>query len=362
MKIICVVGARPNFMKMAPILRAFKKYPALQPVLVHTNQHYDAKMSDVFFKELGIPEPDIHLNAGSGTHAVQTADIMIRFEKVLMDEKPDLIIVVGDVNSTLACSVAASKLHIPVAHVEAGLRSHDRTMPEEINRLVTDTLSDYLFTTEPSGKENLIKEGKSEKQIFFTGNVMIDSLVYTMPQIVRSPVLKNYSVKLGQYVLVTLHRPSNVDQPESFDRILSIFESITQTIPILFPIHPRTRKNLETFGFQSRIEKMKDLILTDPIGYIDFLNLMKNSKCVLSDSGGLQEESTYLQIPCLTMRENTERPVTITVGTNTLVGSDPKFILDHFEKIMNGTYKQGAVPELWDGHAAERIAGIVTSM
>lgn len=346
-------------MKMAPILRAFRKYGHLQPLLVHTNQHYDAKMSDVFFRELGIPEPDIHLNAGSGTHAVQTAEIMTRFEKALMDEKPGLVIVVGDVNSTLACSVASAKLHIPVAHVEAGLRSNDRAMPEEINRLVTDTLSDYLFTTEPSGNENLIREGKKDNQIFFTGNVMIDSLVYAMPQIEQSAILRQFPVQPGHYVLVTLHRPSNVDDENSLDRILSIFETVTKTTPILFPIHPRTRKNIERFGFQTRVDSMKDLILTDPIGYIDFLNLMKNAKCVLSDSGGLQEESTYLRIPCLTMRENTERPVTMTVGTNTLVGSDPAVILEHFEKIMNGTYKKGAIPELWDGHAAERIAEII---
>ncbi len=360
MKIICVVGARPNFMKMAPILRAFRKYGHLQPLLVHTNQHYDAKMSDVFFKELGMAEPDIHLNAGSGTHAVQSADIMIRFEKALMDEKPGLVIVVGDVNSTLACSVASAKLHIPVAHVEAGLRSNDRSMPEEINRLVTDTLSDYLFTTESSGNENLIREGKKQNQIFFTGNVMIDTLVYTMPKIDQSSIIKQFPVKSGHYALVTLHRPSNVDQPDSLNRILTVFETITQSLPVLFPIHPRTRKNLDSFGFQSRVEKMKDLILTDPIGYIDFLNLMKNAKCVISDSGGLQEESTFLRVPCLTMRENTERPVTITVGTNTLVGSEPAVILGHFEKIMNGTYKKGDIPELWDGHAAERIADIIS--
>lgn len=349
-------------MKMAPILRAFSKYGHLQPILVHTNQHYDAKMSDVFFRELGMPEPDIHLNAGSGTHAVQTAEIMIRFEKVLDEHKPGLVIVVGDVNSTLACSVAAAKLHVPVAHVEAGLRSNDRTMPEEINRLVTDTLSDYLFTTEPSGNENLIREGKSASQIYFAGNVMIDTLVYTMPKINQSPILSRYPVKAGHYALVTLHRPSNVDQEESLRRILTVFESITKTIPVLFPIHPRTRKNLITFGLQSRVDKMNHLILTDPIGYIDFLNLMKNAKCVISDSGGLQEESTYLRIPCLTMRENTERPVTMTVGTNTLVGSDSQVILENFENIMNGTYKKGSVPELWDGHAAERIAEVIAGL
>lgn len=362
MKIAFVVGARPNFIKISPVLRAIQSYPSIKPLLVHTNQHYDAKMSDIFFRDLGIPEPDIHLNAGSGSHAVQTAEIMTRFEKVLLEQRPDLVVVVGDVNSTLACSVAASKVHVPVAHIEAGLRSFDRSMPEEINRLVTDTLSDYLFTTEKSGNENLLREGKKPEQIFFVGNVMIDSLVYAMPRIDASDILKQLKVKSRDYVLVTLHRPSNVDQSDSLKQILLLFETITRELQIVFPIHPRTRKNIEQFGLKTQTDKMKNLILTDPIGYIDFLALMKNARLVLSDSGGLQEESTYLQIPCLTMRENTERPVTVDVGTNTLVGSNPDKVLQGFEQIMNGRYKKGVIPDLWDGHAAERIAKIFSGL
>lgn len=357
-----MVGARPNFMKVAPILRELKKYPACQSILVHTGQHYDAKMSDVFFRDLQIPEPDIFLNVGSGSHAKQTADIMTGFEQVLLKENPDLVIVVGDVNSTLACSVTASKMHVKVAHVEAGLRSFDRKMPEEINRLVTDALSDYLFTTEKSGDENLLKEGKKPEQIFFTGNVMIDSLVFSRKRMQESVIVSRLNLIPQSYVVVTLHRPSNVDNPDSLEKVLRILDHLQQKIPVVFPIHPRSLKMIEKFGYLQKVESMRQLKLTEPIGYIDFLSLMSQAKAVVSDSGGLQEESTFLGIPCLTMRENTERPVTIETGTNTLVGLDENKISVCVDSILNGTYKKGRIPELWDGQTAVRIVTILNKL
>ena len=362
MKIISVVGARPNFMKIAPILRELKKYPTFQSLLVHTGQHYDAKMSDVFFSDLQIPEPDIFLNVGSGSHARQTAEVMTRFEDVLNKEKPDLVIVVGDVNSTLACSVTAAKMNVKVAHVEAGLRSFDKTMPEEINRLVTDALSDYLFTTEKSGNEHLVQEGKKPEQIFFTGNVMIDSLVFSQDRIRVSNIVSQLQLDPQPYIVVTLHRPSNVDNPESLEKVICILDELQKQVQVVFPIHPRSLKMIEQFGYKSKIGSMRQLKLTEPIGYIDFLSLMSRAKAVVSDSGGLQEESTYLGIPCLTMRENTERPVTIDVGTNTLVGLDEKKISDCMGSIMNGAYKKGTKPELWDGKAAERIVATLNTL
>lgn len=362
LKLLCVAGARPNFMKIAPILREMKKHQSLQPKLVHTGQHYDNKMSDVFFKELQIPAPDIHLNVGSGTHAEQTAEIMKRFEAVVLQEKPDWVVVLGDVNSTLACSVTAAKLHVPVAHVEAGLRSYDRTMPEEINRLVTDAIAEVLFTTEKSGNENLIKEGKSESQIYFTGNVMIDSLVFAKPQINRSQVSTDLKLPDKSYCITTLHRPSNVDDPKTLAKIFEIFDTIQNKLPVVFPIHPRTRKMIETFGLSDKVSKMKNLRLMDPVGYFDFVSLTAHAKMAITDSGGLQEETTYLGVPCLTMRENTERPITIEVGTNTLVGSDEQLIYSKVDEIIKGTYKNGSVPELWDGRAAERITNVFTKL
>ncbi len=362
MKIISVVGARPNFMKIAPILRELKKYPLCQSVLVHTGQHYDANMSDVFFSDLQIPEPDIFLNVGSGSHAKQTADIMTGFEQVLTREKPDIVIVVGDVNSTLACSVTASKMNVKVAHVEAGLRSFDKRMPEEINRIVTDALSDYLFTTEKSANEQLLREGKRNDQIFFTGNVMIDSLVFVKKRINESKKIEQLQVTPQGYFLVTLHRPSNVDNEESLGKVVRVLDELQKRLEVVFPIHPRSLKMIEKIGNQEKIDSMSRLKLTDPVGYVDFLNLMSQAKAVISDSGGLQEESTFLGVPCLTMRENTERPVTIDVGTNTLVGLDEEKIHACVDKIMDGTYKKGAIPELWDGKAAERIVGILTKL
>jgi UDP-N-acetylglucosamine 2-epimerase (non-hydrolysing) len=359
LKIINVVGARPNFMKIAPILRALKKIPSIHSMLLHTGQHYDVKMSDVFFRDLEIPSPDIHLNVGSSSHAQQTAEIMIKFEEVLQKEKPDLVLVVGDVNSTLACSVTAAKAEVLVAHVEAGLRSFDRTMPEEINRMVTDTLSDFLFTTEKSGRDNLLKEGKKDHQIFFTGNVMVDSLVFAKDRMPASPPLERFNVAPQAYALITLHRPSNVDRAGSLEKIMRIMETIQKQIKIIFPIHPRSLKMMESFGYAPRISAMKGLTMTEPLGYLDFLTLMRQAKFVMTDSGGLQEESTFLGVPCLTMRENTERPVTYEIGTNTLVGLDEPKIFSCVESIVNGTYKKGSIPELWDGHAAERIVQIL---
>lgn len=359
MKILNIVGARPNFMKIAPIQRAMGKFSQLQPVLVHTGQHYDEKMSKLFFEDLELPQPDVYLGVGSGTHAQQTARIMLEFEKVVEEQKPDLVLVVGDVNSTMACSLVATKMGIKIGHVEAGLRSFDRTMPEEINRLVTDTLADYLFVTEKSGLENLKREGIADNKVFFTGNVMIDSLVYFMKKAERSDILTRMNLDSDAYALITLHRPSNVDVKENFEKLLDAFAVIEKELKIVFPIHPRSLKMLHSFGLDKRIGSMKGFILCDPIGYLDFMKLMRNARLLLTDSGGIQEETTYLGIPCLTMRENTERPVTIEVGTNILVGSDTKRIINESLKIIQNKPKSGRIPELWDGHAAQRIVKII---
>jgi len=360
MKIINVVGARPNFMKIAPIQREMTKHGSIKPVLVHTGQHYDDKMSRLFFEDLEIPEPDVYLGVGSGTHARQTATIMIEFEKVLEREKPDIVLVVGDVNSTAACSLVAAKMGIRIAHVEAGLRSFDRTMPEEINRLVTDVLSDYLFVSERSGLDNLRREGISEEKVFFTGNVMIDSLVYFMRKAEQSRILDQLALENQSFALITLHRPSNVDVKQSFAALLDAFAVLEKEIRIVFPIHPRSRKRLHEFGLEARAGRMQNLLLLDPIGYLDFMQLMRRAKFVLTDSGGIQEETTYLGIPCLTMRENTERPVTIEVGTNILIGADAKRVVPEARKILDGGVKKGVIPELWDGRAAERIVDILS--
>ncbi len=359
MKIINVVGARPNFMKIAPIQREMVKLKNIHPVLLHTGQHYDEKMSKLFFEDLEMPQPDIYLGVGSATHAQQTAKIMIEFEKVLETKKPDLILVVGDVNSTAACSMVAAKMGVKIAHVEAGLRSFDRTMPEEINRIVTDALSDFLFVTEKSGLENLQREGISDKKFFFTGNVMIDSLVYFMQKADKSNILHQLRLNGQPYALITLHRPSNVDVRENFVNLLDAFAEIEKELSIVFPIHPRSRKMMHQFGLDKKASKMKNLKLLDPIGYLDFMQLMRRAKLVLTDSGGIQEETTYLGIPCLTMRENTERPVTIEIGTNILIGSDTERVVTEAKKILRGDVKNGRIPELWDGRAAERIVNIL---
>jgi UDP-N-acetylglucosamine 2-epimerase (non-hydrolysing) len=359
-RILNVVGARPNFMKIAPIQRVMQKYPAdIEPVLIHTGQHYDEQMSKFFFEDLQLPQPDIYLGVGSGTHADQTARIMLDFEKVCLEKKPDLVVVVGDVNSTVACSLVASKLWIPVAHVEAGLRSFDRKMPEEINRLVTDALSDHLFVTEKAGLKNLEKEGINPEKIHFVGNVMIDSLVYFLDKANGSAILPQLELQPQNYALVTLHRPSNVDDPENFLKIITAFEEIQRHLPIIFPIHPRTKKNIKQFGLEEKVKSLKNLRLISPVGYLDFMQLTKQCKFVMTDSGGIQEETTFLNIPCITLRENTERPVTVEIGTNEIVGTDTEKIIYLTKKLRAGEWKKGCNSELWDGYAAERIVDIL---
>jgi len=355
MKVVSVVGARPNFMKVAPLHRVFSKMQNVHHLIVHTGQHYDKNMSKVFFDDLELPEPDVYLGVGSGTHAEQTARIMMEFEKVLLNEKPDLVIVVGDVNSTVACSLTASKLRVPVAHVEAGLRSFDRTMPEEINRVVTDALSDYLFATEEAGVTNLKNEGVGEEKIFLVGDVMIDSLMLYQEKAKRSEIKKSFDISACEYTLVTLHRASNVDNRESLLVILDIFRAIEKHGKIIFPIHPRTRKRLEEFDLLSQYSMVKNLVLTNPIGYLDFLSIMTDAKLVLTDSGGIQAETTFLNVPCVTLRENTEQPCTVESGTNVLAGLAVEKVVDLVSDCYAGTWKKGKLPEFWDGKAAERI-------
>ena len=358
MRCVHVVGARPNFVKAAPVLSALALVRGIEQDLVHTGQHYDEKMSKVFFVELGLPKPDVYLGVGSGSHATQTAQVMIEFEAVLLEEKPDWVVVVGDVNSTVACALDAVKLHIPVAHVEAGLRSRDRTMPEEINRLITDSIADLLFTPSRDADENLRKEGVTEDKIAFVGNVMIDSLRTFEHLAAESPILKEVDVEPGQYGLITLHRPSNVDDAAHFADIIDAFEAIQERLPLVFPMHPRTRKMLDELGLSERVLAMRRLKLLEPIGYLDFLQLEKQARMVLTDSGGIQEETTVLGIPCLTLRENTERPITMEVGTNILVGRDKRRITEEAFHILDGETKQGNIPEGWDGKAAERIIDV----
>ncbi len=345
-------------MKIAPIHRRMQASESIDPILIHTGQHYDEKMSKTFFVELDMPEPDLYLGVGSGTHAEQTATVMIGLEKVFMEHKPDWVQVVGDVNSTIAASLAAAKLHIPVSHVESGLRSYDRTMPEEINRILTDSISNLLFVTEKSGIDNLAKEGVSLDKVHFVGNVMIDSLVEHLKKAEQSTVMEEYNLQPQNFVLVTLHRPSNVDSPDNLNRILDVFEHIQKELPVFFPMHPRTRKMIESFNLGDKVKNMSNLYITEPLGYLPFLRLMSQAKIVLTDSGGIQEETTYLGIPCLTLRENTERPVTIELGTNQLVGSETAAIFKGFEKAMNGNPGQHQIPPLWDGFASKRIVEI----
>ncbi|MBI1824630.1 MAG: UDP-N-acetylglucosamine 2-epimerase (non-hydrolyzing) [Nitrospirae bacterium] len=359
MKIINIVGARPNFMKIAPLIREMKKREKIEHLLVHTGQHYDNDMSDSFFKQLEIPEPDINLGVGAGSHAEQTAKIMIEFEKVLLQHKPDFILVVGDVNSTIACSLVASKLGVKIIHVEAGLRSFDRGMPEEINRVLTDAISDLLFTTEASANKNLKQEGVPEQKVFFVGNVMIDTLVHCLDKIQdRSLPFQNLHEK--QYAVVTLHRPSNVDRPEVLEKILDALSRISQKIKLVIPLHPRTQKNINAFGLQEKLDAIaRNGVIAGPIGYLEMLRLIKSARLAITDSGGLQEETTYLGVPCITMRENTERPSTVELGTNVLVGNDLGLLFEHFEKILSDHFKKGQIPPLWDGKAASRIVEVL---
>jgi len=357
-KIISVVGARPNFIKIAPVHRAFEKYKdSIKHIICHTGQHFDDKMSKIFFDELKMPKPDYFLGLGGGSHAVQTARIMVEFEKILIDEKPDLVIVPGDVNSTIAASLVAAKMHIPVAHVESGLRSFDRKMPEEINRVLTDEISDYLFVTEKSGLENLENEGVDKKKVFFTGNVMIDSLVHFMPYIDRSEVLHKLSLERNKYILSTFHRPSNVDTKEELEELVTAINQLAELSKLVFPIHPRTKNNMESFGLLSMINP--EVLLLEPQGYIDFLNLTKNAQLVITDSGGIQEETTFLGVQCITVRDNTERPITSEIGTNHMIGTDLPKVVKAAKEVLSGKIKHGKIPELWDGKAADRIAEIV---
>ena len=353
-RVLAVAGARPNFIKIAPLLRELHSRDCFETTLVHTGQHYDAAMSESFFRDLGIPAPDINLEVGSGSHASQTAQVLSRIEPVLEEIHPHALLVVGDVNSTLAATLAAVKLGIPVAHVEAGLRSFDRTMPEEINRLMTDAVSHWLFTTESAGGENLLREGIPAEKIFFVGNVMIDTLLANLDR-ARSLAPPLPDLSPGGYALLTLHRPSNVDDPDRLRSLFEVLEEINAEIPVVFPVHPRTAAAIASHLGGSE----PDLRLTAPLGYLDFLRLMADSKLVLTDSGGIQEETTALGVTCLTLRDSTERPVTVEQGSNTIVGSDPGTIRAEARKALDGQGKQGRVPELWDGSAATRIVDIL---
>jgi len=373
-KIISVVGARPNFMKLAPIERELRKYKhLLTHKIVHTGQHYDYRLSQVFFKDLDLPKPDIYLGIGSGSHAEQTARTMHEFEKVVLKEKPDLAIVFGDVNSTLACAVVCSKIHhnggtIPLAHVEAGLRSFDKTMPEEINRIVTDLLSEFLFITEKAGVNNLVKEGINRKKAFLTGDTMIDSLVHYKSKFNKSKILTKLKLRPKEYLLSTIHRPVNVDNKQNLAKIISIFEKVSEKslkynpdFKIVLPVHPRTLKMINSFGMVKRFKSIKNILLIEPAGYTDFIRLLTDAKLVITDSGGIQEEATFLKIPCLTLRDSFERPETLEIGSNTLCRLDEKLILRKITEIFEGKYKKGRIPSLMDGKASKRIVNIIKS-
>jgi UDP-N-acetylglucosamine 2-epimerase (non-hydrolysing) len=385
MYILHIVGARPNFVKAAPVIAALSNRDSVTQVLVHTGQHYDVSMSEVFFHQLDIPEPDINLDVGSGSHAQQTAQIMMRLEKVLIEHKPDLVLVYGDVNSTVAAALVCAKLLVPIGHVEAGLRSFDRTMPEEINRLLTDQIADLLFTPSIDGDENLLREGVKKEKIHFVGNVMIDTLIRLLPksnieglgpqlnrkdkgpgEIETQKTFHGVNIQRGKdsgieeladgYALVTLHRPSNVDDECILDNIMETLDKISNELPVIFPVHPRTRERLKNLKFNTDNSKLR---LMKPFGYLDFLSLQQKATLVITDSGGIQEETTFLGVPCLTVRENTERPVTVTAGTNILVGQDMTRLKGEIYRILNGEAKKGSVPPLWDGKAGSRIADVI---
>jgi len=359
MRILSVVGARPNFMKIAPIIKACRASKIIEPLLVHTGQHYDRRMSDLFFHQLGIPKPDINLEVGSASHAVQTAEIMKAFEPIVLKHKPEAVLVVGDVNSTIACGLVAVKLGIKLIHVEAGLRSFDHSMPEEINRVLTDSISDLLFCTEQSGVDNLIREGIPKEKVFLVGNVMIDTLLENKTRAEGSNILNQLNLNGNGYATLTLHRPANVDDPVVFGRILDALEVIQNDMPIIFPIHPRTRQNLKALGLDQRINDMLNLQLVEPLGYLDFLKLMSSARLALTDSGGIQEETTILKVPCLTLRKNTERPITVEIGSNQVVGTKTENIIGAYKKIINGNWRESQMPPLWNGNAAERIVSLL---
>ena len=354
-KIACVVGARPNFVKMAPLLRELESRGA-DCTLIHTGQHYDKSLSDVFFEDLDIRQPDISLGIGSGTHGQQTARVLEAIEQVLIEKQFDTLVVVGDVNSTMAATLAAAKLGVSVAHVEAGLRSFDRGMPEEINRIVTDSISDHLLVSEPAGVENLLREGQDESKIKLVGNIMIDTLLSRLDAARERDVPTRLGVTPKEYAVVTLHRPSNVDDQETLAGIVAALAEIAKNVPIVFPIHPRTKKQLETFDLLSDVEKCPGIQFSGPLGYLDFLSLTSSARLIVTDSGGLQEESTALCVPCLTMRANTERPITVDEGSSTLIGNDANLLRKHYHDIIFGSYKQSTCPDLWDGKAAVRIS------
>jgi UDP-N-acetylglucosamine 2-epimerase (non-hydrolysing) len=362
----CIVGARPNFMKMAPILRALEQYPHIRTSLIHTGQHYDPNLSGIFFEELGIRPPDVSLEIGSGSHGEQTGRLIEKLERTYLDAASqgnpiDRVIVVGDVNSTMAATLAAAKLGIPVAHVEAGLRSFDRTMPEEINRIVTDSISDLLLVSEPAGIENLLREGHPKEHLHLVGNVMIDTLLRQVSVAKERPILKELKLTPKSYAVVTLHRPSNVDSAESLAALCAVLARVAERMTIVFPVHPRTRKKLQDFGLQSRLANHPGILLLDPLGYNDFLAVTSQARVIVTDSGGLQEESTALGVPCLTMRKNTERPITVDEGTSTLCGEDPLVLEKHFNDVISGAYRIGKCPQLWDGKAASRIAEVLAN-
>ena len=359
MKIFNIVGARPNFMKVAPLHRAFEANGAFDSYIIHTGQHYDHSMSDVFFQQLQMPKPYRHLGVGSGSHAEQTASVMTAFEKVVLEEKPDAVIVVGDVNSTLACSLVCAKLGISVAHVEAGLRSFDRSMPEEVNRLVTDTLADWLFVSEPSGVVNLKKEGIADEKIFFVGNVMIDSLVSFQQQARQSNILNDLKLTSKQFILATIHRPANVDVPENLKRVVGILHQLTAIQPVVLPLHPRTQSQLIKSNLLSQLQSLENLLLTEPCNYLNFLHLLETASLVITDSGGIQEETTFLQTPCLTIRDSTERPATIDFGTNELIALDATLVAKRAKEVLQKDFSACSIPELWDGQASLRIAEIL---
>lgn len=361
MKIIHIVGARPNFMKIAPLLHALEAFPHIQNFLVHTGQHYDDNMSAVFFRELKIPAPDLNLDVGSGSHAEQTAQIMLRFEPVILEHRPDLVVVVGDVNSTLACSLVAAKLLVPVAHIEAGLRSFDRSMPEEINRIVTDVLSSLLFTPSRTATQNLLNEGIPAEIIHFSGNLMVDNLLQAVPSALKRRHWENLSLPANGYALLTLHRVSNVDDAQNLKALIEAIQQISRMLPVVFPVHPRTAARLEQIGLLASLKDSPGLILTQPMGYMDFLSILSQAKLMLTDSGGIQAEATTLGVPCLTMRENTEWPETVESGANRLVGSDPLRLLAEVSGCLATTLTKSRPPEGWDGLASRRVAEVLAN-
>ena len=350
-----VAGARPNFMKLAPVMRAIRARGELVPRIIHTGQHYDHSMNDVFFEELGIPQPDVHLEVGSGTHGAQTARILERYEAYLMKTPPGATVVFGDVNSTVACALAAVKLGVPVVHVEAGLRSFDRTMPEEINRILTDAMAELLLVSEPSGIANLDLEGVKSDKVRLVGNVMIDTLMHELTLAEKSRILEQLEFTRDEYALMTMHRPSNVDEPHILRRLLEVIRDLSSMMPIVFPVHPRTRQAAARAGLDDLLLKSKGLRCIDPISYRDNLWLMANARMVLTDSGGMQEETTFLKVPCLTLRDNTERPITVEKGTSRLVGNEPERIRNAFGDVLGGRWQKGEAIPLWDGHASERV-------